>query len=151
MRTPAVGVLFLVFIGKGRFKGPAMQVEGDDIGSGESALGQIGEEEFVDEARAGEAHPAFLRGSRMGRHHHPATLSRWPHRHIRAVVECAHQVTFRAAELLIGRQVQAALDLRSSQHGVVFAAHHIGEARQIGKDSSCAILPIQPQQDPLPW
>jgi hypothetical protein len=51
-----------------------------------------------------------------------ASLSGWPHRHIRAVVEGAHQVTFRAAELLIGREVQAALDLRSIQHGVVTAS-----------------------------
>jgi hypothetical protein len=53
VRTPTVGVLFLVFIGKGRFKGSTMQIEGDDIGSGASALGQIGEEEFVDEGRRG--------------------------------------------------------------------------------------------------
>jgi len=37
VRTPAVGLLFLVFIGKGRGTRPTMQVEGDDIGSGESA------------------------------------------------------------------------------------------------------------------
>src|SRR5207245_1440026 len=48
VRTPAVGVLFLLFIGKDRGVSPAMQVEGDDIGSSESALRQIGEEEFVD-------------------------------------------------------------------------------------------------------
>src|SRR5258708_2540347 len=83
VRTPAVGVLFLVFIGKDRLKSPAMQVEGDDIGSSKSALRQIGEEEFVDETRAGETNPALLLRSRMGRHHHPAALSRWPHRHIR--------------------------------------------------------------------
>src|SRR5713101_10197999 len=82
VRTPAVGLLFLVFIGKERFKGPAMQVEGDDIGSGESVLRQLREEEFVDEARAGEADPALSSVRRMGRHHHPAALSRRPHRHI---------------------------------------------------------------------
>ena len=87
----------------------------------------------------------------MGRHHDPAMLSMRSHRHIRAVVEGAHQLTFRAAEVLIGRQVQAALDLRSIQHAVVFAAHHITEARQIGKDGSGTILPIQPQHDPLLW
>ena len=53
MADPAVGVLFLVFIGKDRLKSPAMQVEGDDIGSSESALRQIGEEEFVDQGRRG--------------------------------------------------------------------------------------------------
>jgi hypothetical protein len=87
----------------------------------------------------------------MGRHHHPAALSRRPHRHIRAVVEGAHQLTFGARELLIGRQMQAMLDLRSIQHGVVFAAYHRGETCQIGKDGSRAILPIQPQHDSLLW
>src|SRR5258708_24646852 len=149
--TPAVGVLFLVFIGKDRFKSATMQVEGDDIGSGESALGKIREEEFIDDTRAGDTDWALPRVRRMGCHHHAAALSRWPHRHIRTIVERAHQITFRAYELLIGWQVQAALDLRSLQHCVVFAARHIGEACQIGDDSPRAILPIQPQQDQLLW
>src|SRR5712692_1868672 len=87
--TPAIRVLFLILIGKGWFKGPAMQVEGDHIGSRESVLRQAGEKEFVDEARAGEANPALLSVRRMGRHHDPAALPRRPHRHIRAVVEGA--------------------------------------------------------------
>src|SRR5258708_15189688 len=36
--------MFLVLIGKGRGVSPAMQIEGDHIGSGESAVGQIGED-----------------------------------------------------------------------------------------------------------
>jgi len=121
VRTPAVGVLFLVFIGQGGGVSPTMQIEGDDIGRGESALGQSSEE-FVDQARAGEADAALLSGGRMSRHHHAAPLSRWPHRHIRAIVEGAYQLTFRAAELLIGRQVQAALHLCAIEHGVVTAS-----------------------------
>jgi hypothetical protein len=35
------------------------------------------------------------------------------------------------------------------QHGVLFAAHHEGEARQICKHGPGAILPIQPQQGAL--
>src|SRR5205085_9422555 len=70
----------------------------------------------------------------------------WPHRDMGTVVELPQQVTFRAAELLIGRQMQTALDLWPIQDGVIFAAHHEREARQIGDDGSRAILPIQSQQ-----
>jgi hypothetical protein len=41
----------------------------------------------------------------MGRHYDPAALARRSHSQIRAVVEGTHEATFRAAELLIGRQV----------------------------------------------
>lgn len=82
----------------------------------------------------------------MGRHHDPATLPIRSHRHKRAVVERAHQVTFRATELLIGRQVQAALDLGPIQHGIVFASCHERKACQISKDGSHTIEPIQPHQ-----
>src|SRR6266487_183591 len=75
-----------------------------------------------------------------------ATQPLWPHSYIGAVVELAHQATFRTAELLVGRQVQAALHLWPIQHGVIFTAHHEREACQIGDDGPCAILPIQPQQ-----
>jgi hypothetical protein len=147
--TPAVGLLLLVFIGKSWLEGSTMQIEGDDIGGRERLLRQVREEEFVDDALSGEADTTLLFSSRMGRHHHPAALPRRPHRHIRAVVEGAHQLTFRACELLIGRQMQAALHLWKVQHAVVFAACHRAEACQIGQDGSRAILPIQPQHDSL--
>ena len=51
-----------------------MQVEGDHIGSGESAPGQTGEEEFAGQAGAAEAYLAPASVCRMSRHHHPATL-----------------------------------------------------------------------------
>ncbi len=54
-----------------------------------------------------------------------------------------------AAELLIGGQVQATLDLGPIQHGVVFAPCHEREASQVGKDGPGALLPIQPQQSAL--
>ena len=38
MRTPAVGVLFLVFIRQSRLKGAAMQIQFNDVGGGESLL-----------------------------------------------------------------------------------------------------------------
>ena len=53
MRTPSVGVLLLVFIGKYWFKGPTMQVECHHIGGGERVLRETGEKEFVDHAPFG--------------------------------------------------------------------------------------------------
>jgi len=82
----------------------------------------------------------------MGRHHHTAPLPIGSHRHVWAVVERAYQFTFRAAELLISRQVQTALDLGPIQHAVIFAAHDKRKVCQVGDDGPCSILPIQPHQ-----
>ncbi len=46
----------------------------------------------------------------------------FPHSYIGTVVELPHQATFPTAELLVGRQVQAALDLWPIQHGVITAS-----------------------------
>jgi hypothetical protein len=89
---------------------------------------------------------ALCLGSRVGGHHDAAAHTLWPHRDIGAVIELSYQPTFRAAELLVGRQVQTALDLWLIQHGVIFAPHHQREPYQIGDDGPCPILPIQPQQ-----
>src|SRR5215469_14294704 len=128
MRTPAVGVLLLVFIGKSRFKRPAMQVEGYHLGGDESALGQIRQEQLVDNARAGEANTTLLLGGRMGRHHDPNQLPLRAQRQLRTIVEGAADSTLRMSQLLIWGQMQASLDLGSIQKLIVFAAHHIGEA-----------------------
>ena len=48
--TPAIGVLFLVFICQSWLEGPAMQVEFDNISSSEGLLRQVREEEFIDDA-----------------------------------------------------------------------------------------------------
>ncbi len=60
MRAPPVGILLLVFIGQQRGTRAAMQGEGHHIGGGEGVLRQMGEKEFVDQARAGEAHAALV-------------------------------------------------------------------------------------------
>src|SRR5205814_2098276 len=142
MRTPSVGVLLLVFIGKYWFKGPTMQVECHHIGGGERVLRELSEKEFVDDTIVSVTDAALFLGSPVGGHHNAAAHALWPHSYIGAVVELAHQVTFRAAELLVGRQVQTALDLWPIQHRVIFAAHDKREACQIGDDGPCPILPI---------
>ncbi len=147
MRTPAVGVLLLV-----ADRQAAVQRRHDGwrechhIGGSERLLRQMGEKEFVDHALAGVTDAALFRGRRMGGHHDTAVHALWPHSYIGTVVEPPHQTTFRTAELLVGRQVQAALHRLPIQHGVIFAAHDEREACQIGDDGPCSILPIQPQQ-----
>jgi hypothetical protein len=80
------------------------------------------EKEFIDDALAGVTNPALFLGSGMGRHHDTAAVALRPHRDIRTVVELAHQATLRTAELVVGRQVQAALDRLLIQHGVITAS-----------------------------
>jgi len=94
-----------VFIGQGILERAAMQVECDHISRRESRLRHVGQEEFVDQASTFNADTRLLLRGRMGRHYDPAALPRRSHSQIRAVVEGAHEATFRAAELLIGRQV----------------------------------------------
>jgi hypothetical protein len=60
MAAPSVGIDLLVFIGERRLKSSTMQVQFDDIASGEPLLWQVGEEKFVDDARTCDAHRAFL-------------------------------------------------------------------------------------------
>ena len=123
-----------------------MQIQLDDIGGGERALGQVREEELVNDAGARHTDLALLLASWMDRHHHPARHALRSHRHVGAVVEATCDLAFRTALVPIGGQVQARLDERMIEHGVVFAAHHKRESCQIGDDGSRAILPIQPEQ-----
>jgi hypothetical protein len=149
MRTPAIRVLLAILIAKGRFKGTTMQIQRHDIGSGEGSLRELRQEQLVDQADAFNADTRLLLRGRMGRHHDTAALPARAHSHIRAIIEGAHQATFRARELLIGGQVQARLDERLVKHLIVFATHHIAEACQIGKDGSGAILPIHTEEGTL--
>jgi len=71
MATPTVGIKLLVFVLQGRFKGAAMQVESHHIGGGEGALGQIGQEEFIDNAVPDEPNLPFLFRAFLG-------LGGWP-------------------------------------------------------------------------
>ena len=151
MRTPTIRVLFAVLIGERRFKGPTMQIQRDDIGSGEGLLRQFRQKHLVNDPIALDANPVLGRPSRMGRHHNAAALPARAHRHVRAVIERADQATFRARELLIGRQVQVRLDDRQVKYPIVFAAHHKRETCQIGQDGSGPIEPIKPEERARFW
>ena len=110
MTTPTVGVLLSVFISQGRFEGAAMQVEGHDIRSGEGALGEIGEEEFIDDARAGDTNPTLGGPGGMSGDDDADPLACLAQALVRTVVERAADPTFRMRQRLFSRQVQAGLD-----------------------------------------
>ena len=149
VRAPAIRVEFLILIGKHRFKSATMQVQFDDIAGGEALLRQSGEEEFVDHAVAYDANGTLLLASGVRGHDHAAEEGFSSHRDRGTIVEAAYPLAFRPLLHLIGRQVQARLHERMIQNGVLLAAGHEGEARQIGEDRSRAILTVQPQQGAL--
>jgi hypothetical protein len=123
-----------------------MQVDLDDIGGGECLLWQSGEEEFVDHACTCDANRTLLFPGGMGRHHHATQHTLRSHRHFRAVVETADDLTFRTLLGLVGGQLQACLDERVIEYAVVFAAGNVGEASQVGEHRSGAILAKDMQQ-----
>ena len=128
-----------------------MQIQFNYIRSGERLLLQIREEEFVDDACARDANRALLLRSLMGCHHHAAKDTFGAYRHLWAIVEAAHRLTFRALLELIWWKVQACLDERVIEHAVLFAARHKAEASQIGEHGPGAILAIEPQQSKSLW
>jgi hypothetical protein len=48
MTTPSLGIDLLIFIGKQRFTGPAMQRQRNDIAGSEGVLWEVREEQFGD-------------------------------------------------------------------------------------------------------
>jgi len=125
MAAPAVWLKLLVFVFQGRFKGPAMQVERHHIGGGESALGQIGQEEFIDDAVPDDPNLPLLfllRWGGMRRHNNAHERTVLGEALIWAVIERAAEPAFWAGEVLIGGQVQASLDVNEIEKFVVFAA-----------------------------
>src|SRR6266699_541617 len=149
MRAPAIWVDLLIFIGQCRLEGPTMQIQLNDIRGGERLLRETGKEEFVDDARTRDANGTLLGAGWMGRHDHAAQHALGPHRHLWAVVEAAHDLTFWTLLELIRRQVQTRLNERMVEHRVLFAAGHKGEASQISKQGSRAILAVEPEQGAL--
>ena len=117
----------------------------DDIRGGECLLRQVGKEELVDDARTYQANGTLLFARRMRCQHYATQNALSSHRHLRTVVETAHHLTFRALLELIWWKVQARLDQRMIEDGVVFAAGHKSEGGQIRKHSSGSILAVEPR------
>ena len=151
VRAPAIGILFGILICQRRFKGAAMQVQFDHIGSGERLLRQVGKKEFVNDVRTRDANRTLLVACWMGRHHHAAWYALGSHRYLRTIVEATHHLTFRTLLELVGGQVQTRLDERVIERCVLFASCHEGEASEIGEHGSCAILSVEPQQRVRLW
>src|SRR5712671_5164533 len=84
--APAIGVDFLILIGKRWFKGATMQVQFDNISSSEGLLRQVAEKEFVDHTRPREANGTLLLASRMSGNDHTAGDALGSHRHLGAIV-----------------------------------------------------------------
>jgi hypothetical protein len=126
-----------------------MQIQFDDIGGSERLLRQTREEEFVDDTCARDPNRTFLFARRMGGHHHAAQDTLGSYRYLRTIVEAAHHLAFRTLLELIGRQVQARLNQRMIEDGVLFAASHKREANQVGEHGPSAILAVEPQQGAL--
>jgi len=143
--TPPIGVDLLIFVRKLRFKGTAMQIQFDNVGSGEGLLWQGRPEQLVDHPCACDAHRTLLVAGWMGRHHHSAQHTLGSHRHRLAVIETAHHLAFRALLDLIGRKMETRLDERVIKNAVVFATGHKRQARHIGEHRPSAILAIEPR------
>jgi hypothetical protein len=99
--APAIRVDLLIFIRERWLKGSAMQIQLNDIRGNERLLRQVGEEEFIDDTRTREANRTLLFASGMRCHHHATQHALRPDRHSRAVVEAAHDLTFRTLLELI--------------------------------------------------
>ncbi|SRR5258708_15476554 len=91
---------------------------------------QVGEKEFVDHPRTRGANGTLLLAGWMGRHHHTAQYAIGSHRHLWAVVEATHHLTFRALLELICWEMQTCLDERMIKHRVLLAACHKSEPRK---------------------
>jgi len=101
VRAPAIWVDLLIFIRKERLEGPTMQIQLNDVRSGERWLRQSGEEEFIDDACTRDTNRTFLFAGWMGRYHHAAGHALGSYRHLRTVVEATHHLTFRTLLELI--------------------------------------------------
>ena len=62
------------------------------------------------------------------------------------VVERAADPTFRAAQMLVSRQVQASLNVGAIEEAVVFATRDRRKVAQIGDDRPSPLLAIQAHQ-----
>jgi hypothetical protein len=128
-----------------------MQIQFDDIGSGKPLLWQRGEEQLVDNARTRETNRALLCAGWMGGHNHATLHVLRPHWHFWAVIETAHDLTFRTVLELIRGQVQTCLDERVVEYRVLLSAGHVGETSQVCQHGPGAILSVESQQSTRLW
>jgi hypothetical protein len=128
-----------------------MQRERYDIGCRKGLLRQFREKQFVDEPIAFDANAVFCRAFGVSCHYETAVRPVRTHYHVRAVIERTDQVTFRARDLVIGRQVQACLHDRQVKEPIVFATHHKRKAQEIDQDGSGPIEAIKAQQGAFFW
>jgi hypothetical protein len=82
----------------------------------------------------------------MRRDDHAAVDAFGSHRHLRAVVEAAHHLTFRSLLELIWGQMQTHLDQRMIKGGVLLASGHERETSQISEYGSGPVLSIESQE-----
>jgi hypothetical protein len=113
--APPVGVLLAVFICQCRLKSPTVQVQFDDIRCGECALGQVGEEELVDDARTRDTNRTLPFSGWMRGYYDAAAHAFRSHWHLWTIVQTAHCLAFWALLELIRGQVQTCLDETSKQ------------------------------------
>jgi hypothetical protein len=102
VRTPAIGVLFLILIGEHRLKGSPVQVKGHYISRGKGADGQSGKEQFVDQLVAGLTYRGRVARGGMGSYDHPAAVSSRRHGKARKIEERALRSRFRMRHDRIG-------------------------------------------------
>jgi hypothetical protein len=143
MRTPTIGLLFLVFIGERSLKRATMEVERHHIGSSEGVLGESGQEQLVDDAFTGASDATLLLPSQMGGDDDPTGLAVSSDGHRWTVIERTSVPALRMADLLIGGQMQAGLHLVEVEQVIVLAPGHIRQVSQIDQYRCGAILPIQ--------
>src|SRR5437764_6136066 len=123
MRTPAIGILFLILMGKDGLKGSTMQVKLHDIGGREGTSWQCRKKELVDDVLASRSDAGSLAGGGVGGHNDAARLARGSHLKPRKVEEGTLGSGFRRRCLSSRRGVQASLDGWLIQHMLVLAAH----------------------------
>ena len=85
-----------------------MQIQFDDIAGGKRLLRQVAEEQFVDDARTGQANRTLLFPCGMGRYHHAAREALGADWHVWTIVEAADDLAFRALLDLIIRRCRRA-------------------------------------------
>ncbi len=109
-----------------------MQIQLNHIAGREGVLREVGEEEFVDDARTCHPNRTLLVPGGMCGHDHAAGYSFRSHWKLWTIVEAACCLAFRTL-----------LDLRMIEQVVVFAARHKRKRGHIGEHGPIAILPIK--------